>query len=269
MMSYTMARRVKPQDFNIRAMCELTRELGLDGVDFVTTYGRPPAEIRRMTDDFGLKIICHTFLAQLNFPDTKARQAGLDTVKQGIEAAVILGTDRVMLPTPGKPEFSREESRRNFIAGLQESAAFARQMGVTLTVENFPGAKSPFVISSDVLEAVREVPGLQLTFDNGNVLTGAEDPAESFRKCAKHIIHAHFKDWTIREDGRIAGLDGRQYRSALIGEGIVDHRSCLAAMRAAGYTGFINIEYEGDDYPADDAVRKATCYLRECLAEIG
>jgi sugar phosphate isomerase/epimerase len=64
-------------------------------------------------------------------------------------------------------------------------------------------------------------------------------------------------------------LDGRHYRSALIGEGAIDNRACLQAMKDAGYDGCINIEYEGDTYPAAEAVRRATSYLRGLAQAIG
>ena len=128
-----------------------------------------------------------------------------------------------------------------------------------MTIENFPGVASPFVTSENVLEAIREVPGLKLTYDNGNAIQG-EDPALSFLRCADHVVHAHFKDWILTEPGRgMEGLDGRHYAAALIGEGIVPHFSCLAAMKQTGYKGYINIEYENNKYPPDEATRRATC----------
>ena len=48
----------------------------------------------------------------------------------------------------------------------------------------------------------------------------------------------------------------------------VDQRSCLIAMKKTGYSGYIDIEYEGDEYAPEVAVRKAAKYLRELIAEI-
>ncbi len=264
MMSYTMSRQ--PEYFSLRGMLELSQELGLTGIDFVSLHDTPPQQLRAMADDYGLTVACHTFFADLSSPERAERLPGIEVIKRGIDAAVQLGTHTIMLPTPGCEDQAREETRRNIIAGLQEVTDFAQQAGITITVENFPGAYSPFVISDDVLQATREVPGMKITFDNGNVLTGGEDPAASFRRCAGLVAHAHFKDWHLTEPGAgMLGLDGRSYRGGLIGEGVVDQRSCLAAMQQAGYTGFINIEYEGNEYPPADAMRKAVTYLRESM----
>ena len=78
-------------------------------------------------------------------------------------------------------------------------------------------------------------------------------------------IRDSFKDWSEVSVGTEHGmqmLDGLYYKPALIGEGCVDVRSCLVAMAKSGYQGHINIEYEGDQYPPAEAVRRAVNYLR-------
>ena len=110
--------------------------------------------------------------------------------------------------------------------------------GITITTEHFPSKFSPFVTSADMNIAVREVPGLAITYDNGNVLTGGENPADGYINSHEHIIHAHFKDWVLADSGT-QSLDGRHYKGALIGEGLVNPKPCLLAMRQHGYNGYI------------------------------
>lgn len=273
LMSYTFGRtgwfKDNPQKA-LKNMCEVGRELGIDGVDMVTNHGMTAKEVKNILDDNGIKTVCHTFgVPGLKLGSFAERCDTVDAVRVGMEDAVTLGTDKVMLVTGGAADVPRDISRRNYIRGFQECAATARAAGLTMTIENFPGADSPFVISSDVLEAIREVPGLKLTYDNGNILMGGEDPAVSFTRCAEHVAHAHFKDWDSMPPGEgREGLDGRRYQSALIGEGIVDHKSCLAAMKAAGYNGYINIEYENNKYPPDEATRRAARYLQGLIQEL-
>lgn len=269
-MSYTFARQgwKKNDRFDLEGMCRVGQELKIDGVDMVTTYGIAPEVIRRTLADHGLKIVCYTFFPKLNKPTAAERAAVVDDVKKGFDIAVSLCADKVMIHTSGDPKLPRDICRSNWIHGLQECAGLARAAGITMTIENIPGATSPLIISSDILEAIREVPGLKLTYDNGNVMQG-EDPVISFHRCAEHVVHAHFKDLVLAEPGLgMEGLDGRRYQSALIGEGIVPQRECLAAMKQAGYKGYINIEYEGNKYPPDEATRRATDYLLGLMEEI-
>jgi len=270
-MSYTFSRQgwKKNGRFDLEGMCQVARELKIDGADIVTAHDLPPEEIRRVLADFGIAPVCYTFSAALNFATAAERAAGVDQVKAGVDIAAEIGAPLIMVVTPGKQGVSRDVSRRQFIQGFQESADFACQAGIGMSIENFPGATSPFVISSDILEAIREMPGLKLTYNNGNVLTGGEDPAVSFTRCAAHTVHAHFKDWVLAEPGKgMEGMDGRHYEAALIGGGIVPHRACLAAMKQTGYKGYINIEYEGNKYPPDEATRRAVKCLRDLIESV-
>lgn len=262
MMSYTMTRQ--KEHFDLDEMLRLTAELDLAGIDFFGTCGLTAAELRGRVADLGIPVVCYIFAANLGTADDAARAQALDATKQRVAEAAALGAPRVMIPTPGAEGVDRGECRKRWIGGLQAALPIVEDAGLTLTIENFPGASSPFVVADDVLEAVREVPGLKLTFDNGNAGSG-EDPGESFARCAEHVVHAHFKDWAIADDpapDRRLMLDGRYYKAALIGEGDIDQAGTLAAMKRAGYDGCINIEYEGNDYPPVEAVRRAVEYLR-------
>jgi len=262
MMSYTVSRQ--PQHFDLRKMLKTTVDLKLDGIDFVTLHGQKAKELRKMTDDLGIPVVCHTFMdGELASADPVQLQLGLDKAKAAFEAAVELGAPCVMIPTPGDAR-PRDANRAAWIKGLAQAAPFAADAGVVLTVENFPGLNSPFVTADDILEALEQVSGLKLTYDNGNAASG-EEPAASFTRCVKHVVHAHFKDWDIVRvptEGYREMLDGKFYRPALIGEGNVDQAACLHAMKAAGYSGCINIEYENNKYDPYEATRRAVEYLR-------
>ena len=136
-------------------------------------------------------------------------------------------------------------------------------------MEHFPDSRSPFIISADMNEAIKEIPDLKITFDSGNVLTGGEDPVQGFLNSKDNIVHTHFKDWTLSTDKKgKKGLDGRYYSPALIGEGIVDHKSVLKVMKNAGYDGYINLEYEGNKYNPMEAMLKGLKTLQNIMEEI-
>jgi sugar phosphate isomerase/epimerase len=262
MMSYTMTRQKEHFDFD--EMLELTAELDLAGIDFFGTCGMTAEELRARVDDAGVPVLCSIYSANLAATDKDQLAQALEATKQQVEQAVAIGAPLMMVTTPGTEGVDRSECRKRWIGGLQQANAIVREAGLTLSIENFPGANSPFVVADDVLQAMRDVPGLKLTFDNGNAGSG-EDPGGSFTRCAEHVVHAHFKDWRIVKEtdpGARLMLDGRHYVAALIGEGDIDQAGSLAAMKKAGYDGCINIEYEGNDYTPAEGVRRAVEYLR-------
>ena len=157
-----------------------------------------------------------------------------------------------------------EKNRLVWTDLLKRIAPLAQERNLVLTVENFPGSASPFVTAADFYEVKKVVPSLKLTFDNGNAFTG-EDPIESLKRCAADIAHVHLKDW-LRSETALGGYrqmrDGFYYKPALIGEGVVDSRATVKALEEVGYDGFVNIEYEGDDVPAHEGVRRVLEYLK-------
>ncbi|MCM8808587.1 MAG: sugar phosphate isomerase/epimerase [Candidatus Omnitrophica bacterium] len=98
MMSYTMYRGKWKDAFNVEKLCQFTKNLGLDGIDWVTTYGNKPQEIKKIMDDYCLKTVCYTFFVDINFKERSLRQKGIEEIKRGLEIASILGTDKIMLP---------------------------------------------------------------------------------------------------------------------------------------------------------------------------
>lgn len=257
-MTYTMARQ---RCYEVEDFVRTAAELNMEGIDWVTTYGRAPSDLRKMSEDAGLAVACHTFILN-RLRDGK--EDWLDEAKQSLDDAVNLGAPVVMIPTMDKPEIPRDTFHRFWIDALKQIAPLAEDAGVILTVENFPGAGSAFVTADDYLQAKREVPSLKLTYDNGNAASG-EDPVESFEKCRDDVVHTHFKDWYISDtpkEGYRQMLNGKYFQPALIGEGDIDTPACWNAMRNAGYDKYINIEYEGNDVPAAEGIRKVVEYLR-------
>lgn len=256
MMTYTMAR----QGVEVEDIVRCAEELKLEGIDWVSTYGRDPQELRTMSEDAGLTVAAHTFFVdKIHKAEDWRSQA-----RQGLEDAVTLGAPVVMIPTGQNPNMPRDDFRRLWIDALVEIAPWAREAGVILTIENFPGLHSCFVTAADFAEAKQEIPDLKLTFDNGNA-AGGEDPVASFKACAEDVVHIHMKDWYVsdtEEEGYRPMLTGKFFRSALIGEGDIPTAACWQAFRESGYSGYINIEYEGQEIPAAEAVARATNYLR-------
>jgi sugar phosphate isomerase/epimerase len=265
LMSYTLARGPWGQDPDLVALCELARKLNLDGIDWVTIYDFHPKEVAKVTADYGLKNICYTFFAHLHHADSGIREKATDDLKRGLEVASILGSDKIMLPLAGVEGQTRELTQKLALEKLAEAVSLAEPYKITVTVEHFHGTLAPFITTEDMKKVTAAVPGLKVTYDNGNVYTAGEDPAEAFWEIKDQIVHAHFKGWEVVQEGTIRGLDGRCYKPALVGEGAVDPLPCLEIMKKAGYNGYINMEYEGTEYDPEDAIVRGTKYLQELI----
>lgn len=265
MMSYTMARGKWGKQPDLRRLCEFTRELGLDGIDFVTTYGVPPRQVRALADDFGLKVVCYTFFAQSRSTERPALDKEQEALKEGIETAQTLGTDLVMLPIVPKNGRTDEDSIVYGLDFLASAVDLGRKASITVSFEN----RRPIIVAGQVQRALRQVRALKVTFDNGNVLMGGEDPVRAIKAYGREIVHAHFKDWVKADAGGARPeTGGVTYTPAVIGTGLVDQKGCIAALKQAGYRGYINIEYDGSAVEPDVAVRRSAAYLQKLLQDV-
>jgi sugar phosphate isomerase/epimerase len=156
-----------------------------------------------------------------------------------------------------------------WVNGLGRILPLAADAGMTVSVENFPGAASPMVTSDDYLAMQNELPDPGLALDSGNLTTGGDTAIRALRRCAPNVRHVHLKDFcrsdTPRE-GYQRMLDGLWYRDALPGAGIADVARFLRELCSIGYTGCVDLEYLGADIEPEKALLAMVSYVRKVLA---
>ncbi|MFS0837542.1 TIM barrel protein [Paenibacillus sp. 1P03SA] len=79
--------------------------------------------------------------------------------------------------------------------------------------------------------------------------------------------HVHVKDFLRTEPGAagsITALDGTPYAGRIAGEGGVDLPFIFRELAASGYDGWLTVEFEGQEEPAEGSVR-ALDYVHEQL----
>lgn len=261
LLTYTLSRKIS---FPVETPFELCQEAEIEGINWLGTYGNDPKLINKISSDTGIPTVCYTFTeSALPFPDRL--QEASENIKRHIENAVIMQAPQMMLCTPGTDR-DRLEYRKMWAEGIGNIHSLFEDANITLTIEHFPGPRTPMATSEDFHFFKSVVPGLKLTFDSGNAYCGGEDPVESYEKCVSDIVHVHFKDYARSEHekpGYQKMLSGAYYESALTGEGGIDFISLARCMLDNEYDGYIDLEYEGDKYPPIEAVKRMATYIRE------
>jgi L-ribulose-5-phosphate 3-epimerase len=201
--------------------------------------------------------------------------------KRIVDLAVDLGTTVVTTHIGIVPEDRRDPVYGALVAACRELGAYAASRGVTFAIETGPE-------SGPVLRAFLDdlgVQGIGVNLDPANlVMVGGYDPVEAVRVLAPYIVHTHAKDGRKLKpcsaaevyasfadrtfDKLVARLGGRPYAELPLGEGDVKWDAYLAALQAAGFRGFLTIEREVGDNPADD-IAKAVQFLRGRIAAMG
>ena len=202
-------------------------------------------QVRRTAADLGLAIAAVGVHNDFGRADPTFRQSEAVKVKQWIEVAQELGVPLVRV-FAGYPEGGRQERWPAMIATLQEVAACACRAGVRLGLENHNhGAFTP--TAAEFLRVLREVdsPDLVPLIDTGNYTDGWP----SLEATLPTVAHLHAKFWEVNADGS----DAR-----------VDYGRIVPLLRAAGYHGWVTLEYEAEE-PEATGIPRALAYLRRLL----
>ena len=200
---------------------EAARYAGLTAVDWVTCHHTPPGELKKLTDDAGLKIAAHT-----DFPRRfqRGERGWEDEYRAIFDHAAILGAPVVMIPPFAIEGRSMTEAFAMWKEYFAQATEEAKQYPFTLTLESTGFAASPIVTGEEVLEILRAAPGLKVTFDEGNTATAC-DPVRAYGLLRDHVVHFHLKDWKIFDspaENTFPNRDGKHRANITIGEGDMD-----------------------------------------------
>ena len=269
-MTYSYSPAIRSGQTTLVDAMRFTREQGVKGIDFLESlYEGPAAEMKRIMEDLDVEPAIYTVTGQdFCHADASERQPAVERVLPALDRALEMGFGRMMVTTGSAKEgMQRQDAARYVGEGLRPCLEHATELGLELTIEDFPGPLSPHATSAECL-AVCETAGpeMRLTFDSGNCLSWGEDPVAFWQATHHLVVHCHAKDWVRPEPGEEGTADeGRKFQGELVGQGMVDYPPLLAAMKASGYDGYIAFEYEGKEDRMESA-RRGLAYLRETIA---
>ena len=228
---------------DIVEICRRTKALGIDGLDFISNgYNKTWTDIRKISDDYGLRSICYTMgVSQMESSDPVTRAEGIEQFKIRLDTAHTLGTNKIMLNQGGKASGnSSAVNRKWMIESLGVAMPLAKAAGVEVTIETHNSNVAPFRNSSNFSEALAQVPDMRVCFDTGNSFGNGEDPLQGYLNNRKHVTHMHFKDYAKGELGNARSI-------CPPGTGLIDMPSIIKEMKRSGYDGYINLEKGGPD----------------------
>ena len=246
------------------AFIRKAKSLGVDGVELLDFFFKNKEdwapetdEIRKALDETGLPVGVFSVGNDFAQADEAARDDQIQIINRGVDQAVKLGAGVVRVfaggDVPGTPN---ETVFEWFLHGLCEASYYAADKGIKLALENHGLIAGRSDQVNDLIHKVRIATGtdtLGANPDTGNFLLVNEDSTDAVRGVAKYAYMCHFKDFEVAPgnwDGRAyAAIDGTRFIGSAIGEGGVDLASCIDALRAVGFGGWVNIEYESEEDP--------------------
>jgi sugar phosphate isomerase/epimerase len=191
-------------------------------------------------------------------PDPHYRRVRTEHTKRALSLAAELGAPCVTTE-PGGPLEGRtwNECLKLFVEELKPVVEHAEKVQVPLLVEPEPDLL--IETADQYLEFSKQIqsPYLGLNFDIGHFYCVKDDPAATVRKLAPLIKHVHLED--------IAAT--RVHHHLVPGDGVIDFRATLTALKEVGYAGWVTIElytyHENPDGAATTARERVLGYAKD------
>jgi sugar phosphate isomerase/epimerase len=237
------------------------QRLHVDGVELLDFFWRDsgqevPKAIARL-DDVGLPCAVYSIGNDFVQPDASARASEVEKVRRELMIAKQLRAPVVRVFAGDLHEgVAFDEALGWIVEGLSECARSAHSQGLRLALENHGLLAGRSDQVRTIIELVRSQVGndaLGANPDTGNFMLVRQDSVEAVRELAPYAYMVHFKDFRALPDEYTGpcyqSAQGNKFGGTAIGEGEVDLAACVEALRAAGFDGFLNIEYEAEEDP--------------------
>ncbi|MBL8047312.1 MAG: sugar phosphate isomerase/epimerase [Chthonomonas sp.] len=244
------------------------KRIGADGVELLDFFYRDAevdrAAAMRALEETGLP--CAVFSVAQNFAkaDPAERAAELTKIRFGVDEAVQYGAKvvRVFAGDVAADGPSLEQAREWIVDGLVAAANYAQTKGVVLALENHGKLAGRGDQVRGLITDVRAKCGhdtLGANPDTGNFILVGQPSEAAIREIAAWANMVHFKDFAPAPAGHTGfayeSLAGEKFVGTAVGEGAVDLPACIRELKAAGFDGWMNVEYEAEEDPFTGVTR--------------
>ncbi len=239
-----------------------TKAMGFDGIEF--TDLQPPEGISESeyasmlaaeSKKHDLPIVSYTIGADLI--NCESLQGEISRLCAKADIAHLLGAKLMRHDATGgyrdarKAYMGFKQALPTLIEGYRAVTEYAGKSGISTMVENH----GFFCQESTRVERLINGVGSDnfgALLDFGNFACADEPSIEAVGRLAPYAKHIHAKDFHIKSgnginpgSGFFTTRGGTYLRGAIIGHGDIPVLQCLRAVKAAGYDGYVSIEFEG------------------------
>ncbi len=265
---------------------EFASKLAIDGVQIYATTGEfspnltqgEKEKYKALLKEKGLEVsaLCGD-MGGYGLEREENNAERIEKTKAIVDLAVEFGTKVVTTHIGVIPEDKTNPRYGVMNKALTECGLYAKEKGVTLAIETGPEkAKTLLAFLEDTKGGV----GVNLDPANFTMVTG-QDAVEAVYLLKDYIVHTHAKDGVMLDKNQdptevyhafaVGGVDALNacegFKELPLGEGQVDWKNYLKALKEIGYDGYLTIERECGENPEQD-IEKAVAFLRENLLEL-
>ena len=135
---------------------------------------------------------------------------------------------------------------------------FAKQYDIKVAIHNHGPEDENFPSPYDALKAVKGMdPRMGLCIDLGHTVRAGTDPVKAIADAGSRVLDMHAKD--LRD---FSTADSQ----CIVGEGKIPIADVFRQLKAVGFRGYVNLEYEIDPDNPLPGMRQSFSYMRGALA---
>ena len=262
--SYSYSRLVRNGTLKQADVIGAAKEAGFQAIEFSTiavpegkTLAAYADALRQEARQVGLPIANYTIGADFLNGSGGDLQAEIKRVKGEVDIAEILGAPGMRHDATGGFAAGHtgpkgfDDALPRLAEGCRAVTEYAAKKGIRTMVENHGFFCQDSARVEKLANAVGH-PNFGILADLGNFYCVDENAGQAVGRLARHVFHAHAKDFHIKPgngfnpgEGWFMSRGGNFLRGAIIGHGDVPLLQALRALKRSGYNGVLSIEFEG------------------------
>ncbi|MFD0710711.1 sugar phosphate isomerase/epimerase family protein [Paenibacillus sp. GCM10027626] len=255
--SYSLSRAIQANEMTIFDAISWVKEHGGEHIEIVPFgFDLDPEmikQIRNHAEQVGIELSNYCIGANFAVDSEEEYEKEIARVMKEVDNAAALGVKLMRHDVASRPDVAVS----NFMADLPKLAEACRriadhaaQYGITTSVENH----GYYIQASDRVQALVHAvnrPNFRTTLDIGNFMCADEESVAATKKNLPIASMVHIKDFYLRPANENPGRGwfpttaGNYLRGAIAGQGDIDMRGVLRAVKQSGYDGYLSIEFEG------------------------
>ncbi|MBE7502286.1 MAG: sugar phosphate isomerase/epimerase [Verrucomicrobiales bacterium] len=244
--------KVAKQDYDIEAI-ELVNQFFKDKARDTAYLG----EFKKRADGLGVKILLIMVDGEgsLGDPDPARRKAAVENHHKWVEAAKYFNCHSIRVNADTRGQGSFEEQMDRAADGLRQLAQFAGKRGLNVIVENHGGLSSNGAWLAGVMKKVN-LPNCGTLPDFGNFRVSDSEEYDRYQGVTEMMPFAK----AVSAKSHDFDADGNEVHT--------DYLRMMKIVLAAGYRGYVGIEYEGQRLNEPEGIRATKALLERVRKEV-
>jgi len=257
LVAYSFQKALAAKSMTYEDLIRLVVETGVDGID-LTSYWLPPGppddyvlSLRRLAWKNRVEIYSVGTRIQLSQPTDDLREKQLADVRKWVDVAQKLGASHIRVFGGNQPKGATMEQAIDYAAEtLKRAADISGAHGITLGVEDDSGIT---LYAKETIEIVKRAahPWAGMNLDIGNFRP--PHVYDQVQMSIPYAVSTHFKTTVANDEGS--------------GRSPYDWDRVMKMFVAAGYKGYLGLEYEATEEDPAVAVPRELRHLKELAAK--